>query len=324
MDVGDHRLGRLAAEARARPGRQRLQLGDHLGHVLNVDAANPAQTRQVPLGQQIQIIEQTAHGRIEPVALDQLQFQAFRHRPRHDARRFKPVADRQYALDPFERHAQPVGDLGQFAAQIAALVDAIDQGQGDGVVGGREGRLRGLGLQMLPQGHLAAVGLFAALAVGQSAARAGAGPVVQPDLGLADADVLHPVRGALAGAGVAIDIVRTGVERAVRIRHPALVEAHLGGVMALHDRRGVDLAAGLGVLALQQGVLLQLGLDESLQLKVRQLQQLDRLLQLGRDDQTLALPYLQPLSEQRSFSPASGRGPKLAAATLWPDRLTAF
>jgi hypothetical protein len=37
----------------------------------------------------------------------------------------------------------------------------------------------------------------------------------------------------------------------------------------------------LGLLALQQRVALQLGLDEGLELEVRQLQQLDRLLQLG-------------------------------------------
>jgi hypothetical protein len=84
--------------------------------------------------------------------------------------------------------------------------------------------------------------------------------------------------------------------------------------MALDGDRRVDLAAGLCVLALQQRIALQLGLDEGLQLKVGQLQQLDRLLQLGRDDQTLALP---PKAD-------AARGPKLAAATLWPDRLTAF
>ena len=72
--------------------------------------------------------------------------------------------------------------------------------------------------------------------------------------------------------------------------------------MALGGCRGLAVAPldGFGVLALQQGILLQLGLDEGLQLEIGQLQQLDRLLQLGRDDQPLALPDLQPLSEHRA------------------------
>ena len=154
---------------------------------------------------------------------------------------------------------------------------------------------------MLPQGHLTAVGLLPALAVRQAPAGPGAGPVIEPDLGLADADVLHPVGGPLAGAGIAVDIVGAGIERAVGIRYPAVVETHLGDVMAFRGGRCVDLAAGLGVLALQQRIAFQLGLDEGVQLKVRQLQQLDRLLELGRDDQPLALPNLKPWSEQRSF-----------------------
>ena len=46
------------------------------------------------------------------------------------------MANGQDRLDPFQRNAETVGNFGQFAAQIAALVDGIDQGQGDGVVGG--------------------------------------------------------------------------------------------------------------------------------------------------------------------------------------------
>ncbi len=58
--------------------------------------------------------------------------------------------------------------------------------------------------------------------------------------------------------------------------------------------------AGQRVIALrlagfQQRVFLDLGLDEFAQFKVRQLQQLYRLLQLRRHDQRLALPKLQAL-----------------------------
>ena len=141
MHIGDHRLGRLAAEAGTGPGRQGLQLGDHLGHVLGVDTADLPQRRQIAFGQQVEVGQQAVHRRIKPVALDQLQLQAFRHRPGHDARGLETMANGQDRFDPFQRNTQTVGNFGQFAAQIAALIDGIDQGQGDGVVGGRKAGL---------------------------------------------------------------------------------------------------------------------------------------------------------------------------------------
>jgi hypothetical protein len=59
------------------------------------------------------------------------------------------------------------------------------------------------------------------------------------------------------------------------------------------------LGFGLAVIALQQGVTLELALDEGVQLDVRQLQKLDRLLQLRRDDKALALPKLQSVVERQ-------------------------
>src|SRR5690606_32243813 len=120
-----------------------------------------------------------------------------------------------------------------------------------------------------------------------------AGPVVEAGLGLAGADVLHPVGGAFAGAGVAVDVVGAGVEGAVGILGVALVEGQFGAVAVLGGLHGgFGVIGRLRILALEQRVLLELGLDEGVQLEVRQLQQLDRLLQLGRDDQPLPLPYL--------------------------------
>ena len=57
---------------------------------------------------------------------------------------------------------------------------------------------------------------------------------------------------------------------------------------------GVTVARRLivGIGAGEQRVLFQLGLDKGLKLDVRQLQQFDRLLQLRRYDQTLALSKL--------------------------------
>jgi hypothetical protein len=48
----------------------------------------------------------------------------------------------------------------------------------------------------------------------------------------------------------------------------------------------------LALIALQERVALQLRVDESVELDVRQLQQLDSLLQLRSDDEALALPEL--------------------------------
>ncbi len=52
----------------------------------------------------------------------------------------------------------------------------------------------------------------------------------------------------------------------------------------------------------------EFGLDEGVELKIRQLQQLDGLLQLGRDHKALALPNLKSRAERQNASP----GPDLA------------
>ena len=105
----------------------------------------------------------------------------------------------------------------------------------------------------------------------------------------------RPIGRAFAGR----DIVMRGVE----------VGAGFGVGHLFGNDRAVGLCGRLGILvslvALQQRIAFQLGVDEGLDLKIRHLQQLDRLLQLGRDDQPLALPYLQPLSEHR-LSPQPG------------------
>ena len=145
---------------------------------------------------------------------------------------------------------------------------------------------------MLPQGQFPAVGTFPALAVGDRAALAGAGPVGQTRLGV----VGHAVGGALALGGVAIDVVLAGIQRAFAVLGAAVLETQLGPVRDHGLGRRVG-RVGLGLLALQQGIALDLGLDEGVELLVRQLQQLDRLLHLGRDDQPLALPYLKPLTD---------------------------
>ena len=115
-----------------------LQLGDHLGHVLGVDATGLAQGRQVVTGQELEVVEQGPHRRIKAVALDQLQLQTLRNRARHHPGRLEALTQDQHGLDTLGTAAQSFGDLVQIGAQIAALVDPVDQGQGDRVIGGVE------------------------------------------------------------------------------------------------------------------------------------------------------------------------------------------
>ena len=81
------------------------------------------------------------------------------------------------------------------------------------------------------------------------------------------------------------------------------IRAGLGVGHLFGDRGTVRLrgciTVGLALVALQQRVALQLRIDERLDLKIRHLQQLDRLLQLGGDDQPLSLPNLQSCAERQ-------------------------
>jgi hypothetical protein len=67
----------------------------------------------------------------------------------------------------------------------------------------------------------------------------------------------------------------------------------IGGEGRFRARIGCHgLNIGIPVLARQEGVPLKLGLDKGIELKAGQLQKLDGLLQLGRDDQPLSLTNL--------------------------------
>ena len=71
-----------------------------------------------------------------------------------------------------------------------------------------------------------------------------------------------------------------------------LVDPVGGGLRGLGGAGALGVGFMVAFVALEQGIALELGLDIGLQLEVRQLQKLDRLLQLRRDDKALALPEL--------------------------------
>jgi hypothetical protein len=113
----------------------------------------------------------------------------------------------------------------------------------------------------------------------ERAARAGAGPIHRAaDVG---GGLGRVAGGAFAGRGLVIGGVQVGASFRI-------------GRNFRRGLRGVGLALRLVVafVARQQRIAFELGLDKRLELEIRQLQQLDRLLQLRRDDQSLALPKL--------------------------------
>ena len=100
---------------------------------------------------------------------------------------------------------------------------------------------------------------------------------------------------ALAHHGfvIAIDIGSRGIEIGIGSNGVTVTEIQFTRVAAvgiLGRRIAVrSLTRRIGIVPLEQRIAFQLGFDHRFKLKVRQLQQLDRLLQLGGDDQPLPL-----------------------------------
>jgi hypothetical protein len=196
-----------------------------------------------------------------------------------------------------ERAPTPVGSGGrllQVQAQIAALVDAVDQHAGDRRLGGRQPGDRELVVQVLGQGLGAGQGLLQPVEVAVVAAFARLRPVDGAAAVGRRRGVRRIAGGPLARRGFVVGDVQVG----------GIVRGVGGG-----GRLGGGLARRLvRLVALQQRIALQLRLDEGVQLEVGELQKLDRLLQLGGDDQPLPLPDLETRAERqggRSLWPVS-------------------
>ena len=194
------------------------------------------------------------------------------------------LQQRQRLLDAGYVAGQQLGDRDEIAGQIAGLVDEIDQMAADQPVGGVEQLDAELLQQMLAQRRVARQRLVetgkivAGLRRWSGAAR-------------------HRAVRRIPGIGIA------GVILLALAIGPGDVVPHLGlGGFALGAggfRRLRRLARRLGLgrrfIALEQRILLDLGIDIEGKLDVRQLQQLDRLLQLRRHDQRLRLPKIETL-----------------------------
>ena len=131
QDVGDHRLRQRRVEGERRLRVERPDLGDHLGEVFAVDAADPHQRRAVARRQQRDCRAASASpdraGRGRAAAAPGTR----RGRGRRRRSDRTPAARASTALDPLRRAAEPLGDASELAAQVAGLVEQVDQMERD-------------------------------------------------------------------------------------------------------------------------------------------------------------------------------------------------
>ena len=269
---------------------ERFDLGDHFGEILGVNPAHLHQRRGVAGGEQRQVVEQKLHRRIEPVAIAQLQRQAFREIARENAGRVEFLHPREHALDIRPGAAQFPGGRVEIGPQIARLVELLEQMRGNDPID----RIAKIGADLFAQVFAQAARTACRPLDGRFAVIAATGPVpATPQIAVATVIVrsiaiLARSRLPVLG-GVANDVADP-------------VSQLLGKCQWSGSRPHAPASPGparrivaLRLAGFQQRVFLDLGLDELAQFEVRQLQQLYRLLQLRRHDQRLALPKLQAL-----------------------------
>ncbi len=222
--------------------------------------------------QQRQVLDETLHRRVEAVALLELDGQALGKRAGEDAGRVEMLQPAQGRLDAGDGTAEQPGDGGKVGGEISGLVDEVDEMGGDQPVGGLLDLDRELRQEMLAQG-------------------------LRPHQGLVEPRQVVPTARGAAAPGL-------GVAGVVEIAF-ALAAGHVVPETRW-PRRASATAGGLGASAgvssaLEQRILLDLALDIGRELEIRQLQQLDRLLQLRRHHQRLGLPKIEPLGKRHGL-----------------------
>ena len=98
-------------EPKARPG---FGLSARISAIISArssssDAANLAKRGEIALGEQIETADQRLHGRIETVALLELDGEALGEIARADARRIEALHDGKHRLDLRQRRAELFG-----------------------------------------------------------------------------------------------------------------------------------------------------------------------------------------------------------------------
>ena len=184
----------------------------------------------------------------------------------------------QHAQHVSIARADAVRDFEHVGAHVAPIVDGIDQHAADHALNRREARFGELGVEMFGQRFVAGERFLDARHVVEAFAGRGFRPI------------LHR-RGAsfrqLVCAQIGSNVCNTDIERSFRRRHAA-IKLELLRVAAVFGPLGF----GRAFFAFEQRIALKLAFDEFLKLDVGKLQQLDRLLQLRRHHQGLALAHL--------------------------------
>ena len=285
--VGHHHLRRHDVPTRARLGVEAFQLGDHVRHIGCIDAAQLHQLPRVAPCQQLEIVEQRLHRRVEPVLLGKLNRQALlevagKHPARLEAHH--PLADGLDAGDSgAHRHRERLGRH----VEPARRLQQRDQIGADQPVRGVVERKPQLRAEMLAQGRGAlgdvldgAIIAFERLA---AAAAIRGGGSVRGAAGVVGLGVFGRVERGRTLGGQCLRAKGVGNIGGSGTRGQGeLVE---GGALA-------DRAVG-GFVALQQRVALQLLLDEGGGFEIVELQQLDGLPQLRGHHQRLRLAQVQ-------------------------------
>ena len=285
---GTTHLRRRRIVARRRLRIETADLGDHLGEVVGIDAADRRQPPHLPSRQQIEIVEQRRHRRIQPIALGELRRQAFLQIAREQPDRIEPHHPRAHRLDTLQRNRHRTGDRRGIRGQPPGRAQQRDQMRADHAIDRIGKRQPQLLAEIIAQrapfiGHI-----VDAAFVGVEVARA------------ASAGDRRAQRCAIRHAAGVIGLGGIGIERRRHLGRQRVRLRELRRIRRLVDpfrhlvRRGTLGVRQLGALvALEQRVPLQLLLDEARHLDVGILQQLDRLTQLRRHHQGLRLAKIE-------------------------------
>jgi hypothetical protein len=285
QQIRHHKLRRRGVPGRTRLWIQRPDLSDHVGQVFGIDAAQRHQPLVLALGQQLQIVQQRLHRRIQAVAFGQLRRQTFAQVEGEQPHRIETHHPRPDGFHPFQRQSHGLRDRPRISGQPAGGAQQGDQMRPDHAVH-HVGKIQPqLLAQVVPQGAVVAGEIVDAAVVALETMAAAAAAIHPPNQ-----------RGAVTRAAGIVGFGMFGIQGGAGVGRQRFGSRRIGGV---HDRRiaRLDLVQGRpfadrrfgGVVVFQEWIALHLLLDEGVRFNIGELQKLDCLTQLRRHDKCLAL-----------------------------------
>ncbi len=142
------------AKGEPRLGIEPADLADHVRQILRIHPADALQRVAVVAGQKLQVRHQRLHGGIEPVALPELDGEAFGKVAGADPGRLEGLNMGEHRLHIRAAGAQLLGGLVEIAGEITRLVDEADEMEADESLRRIGLRHRELRLQVIGQGGL--------------------------------------------------------------------------------------------------------------------------------------------------------------------------